>query len=266
MAQPLRHHDDNVQACARHFERWGSGSHNANDLFRDAVHMAYCALVKPTERTEEAREAREASYMDTVRRYTRGRSEEEEPRGYRIVRECMPETLSMLMRDTAQHGPRDFLGMVAGLLGTLNASMGQFFTPEHLCDLISGITISDQAIRKAIARKGHMTVMEPACGGGGMVLSLAKRMRELGFKPEKALFVTAVDLNPLAYKMAYVQLAVNGIPARVLHQDALDPGAEPYDKAVTAAYFTDFVPAMDAFLNPPVISRRRARPIPIAAE
>jgi hypothetical protein len=84
-----------------------------------------------------------------------------------------------------------------------------------------------------IAEKGFLTMAEPACGAGGMVLAFAKALEDEGINFQKHLHVTAQDIDPGSVHMTYVQTALMGIPAVVIQGDTLRGTA-------TAHWFTPF--------------------------
>jgi hypothetical protein len=54
-----------------------------------------------------------------------------------------------------------------------------------------------------------------------MVMALAQALREQGINYQRCLHVTAIDLDPVAVHMAYIQLTLLHIPAVVIHGDTL---------------------------------------------
>ena len=73
--------------------------------------------------------------------------------------------------------------------------------------------MSLQDVGPIIEANGFVTVSEPACGAGGVVLATADARQKEGFDPSMHMLVEAVDLSPLCYHMTYVQLTMRGIPA-----------------------------------------------------
>jgi len=81
------------------------------------------------------------------------------------------------------------------------------------CRLMVGLTMDSATIAEIIEREGWVTVQEPAIGGGAMVIRMVARVREAGFDPAKHLHVVGVDVDWTVLRMAYVQLALLGVPA-----------------------------------------------------
>jgi N-6 DNA Methylase len=109
----------------------------------------------------------------------------------------------------------DFLGSLFMELELSNHWRGQFFTPYTLCGFMARVTFSPEDLREKVEEQGFVTVMEPACGAGAMIIAFASAMLEAGFNPQQHLHVTAIDVDQTAAYMAFIQLSLLGIPATV---------------------------------------------------
>ena len=78
--------------------------------------------------------------------------------------------------------PRDILGQLYMSLELGNVHTGQFFTPPEISEIMARITFGDGA---EYADKPFITLSEPACGAGGMVLAFVKVMLGSSQKTEK---------------------------------------------------------------------------------
>ena len=92
---------------------------------------------------------------------------------------------------------------------------GEFHTPKHVCDLMAMMTFGDM---ESLPAEGPITVCEPACGAGAMILSLAQVC-----SPEvrRRLRVTAIDINRTACDMAFINTTLWGVPTRIIHGNSL---------------------------------------------
>ena len=54
-----------------------------------------------------------------------------------------------------------------------------------------------------------------------MIIAFAEIMKKYGYNYQKQLFVEAVDIPEMCFKMTYIQLSLLGIPAKVLLCDTL---------------------------------------------
>lgn len=96
--------------------------------------------------------------------------------------------------------------------------------------------MSDMILQDAgqiITGKGFVTVQEPACGAGGMILAAADTLTAQGHDIGEALYVDAIDLSPQCFKMSYIQVSLRGVPATIRHGNSLS--LEIFDSAMTPA-------------------------------
>lgn len=131
--------------------------------------------------------------------------------------EVFPKLLGLLV-NMLDFAPRDVLGELYMELEISSKDKGQFFTPSHVSDLMSEITYGDE-LRNS--HKPFITLSEPACGAGGMVLSFVKTMLAAGQNPAQKLWVQCIDIDRLPALMCYVQLSLWHVPAEVLVGDTL---------------------------------------------
>jgi len=179
-----------------------SHRHNRYNVFRDFIMMSGFSIQNSILKCESI----EAEYMAIVKRYTK----EEVHLFPKLLAEL---TLGL----NAEMG--DFLGDIFMSLEFGEARMGQFFTPYHLAKLMSDLCVGDKL--SALSGKPFITLSEPTCGAGGMIIAVAQSMLEAGFTPFENLWVEARDIDDVAAMMCYVQLSLLGIPARVVTGNTL---------------------------------------------
>lgn len=179
-------------ALARHRER--------HAVLADFLELAFCAVRKPTLPPGPEAEAIEARYMAVV-----ARNKPEDVR-------AMPELLGLTAL-AMQEGGCDFLGQVVVELELPAQHMGQFFTPYDVSRLIAELTLD--TVDEIIAEQGFVTVQEPACGAGGMIVAAADVIAAKGFDVGRQLYVDGTDISPLCFRMAYLQASLRGIPATI---------------------------------------------------
>lgn len=118
--------------------------------------------------------------------------------------------------------PSDVMGQVFMQIGSPNQARGQVFTPDSLCEVMARVQIGDgEEIRKLVDEKGFFTVQEPACGSGATVIAVAKQLQQAGINYQQHMHATAVDIDIRAVHLAYMQLTLLHIPAKVLHGNTL---------------------------------------------
>lgn len=192
--------------------------HRLHEVFRDFCEMAALSLSNAVD--AKHRDKREARYLDIVQRYERAEIER------------FPQMLAHLV-EAMEAGMHDCLGGLFMALELGDHWKGQFFTPYHLSKMMAQMTLQDAA--SLIERHGFITLQEPACGAGGMVVAAMDALQEMGINYQQAAHVTAIDLDATAVHMTYIQLTLLHVPAVVVHGNALWP-EKTYDVWVTPAH------------------------------
>ena len=77
---------------------------------------------------------------------------------------------------------------------------GEFFTPVSLVSLIARVLDPDRG-----------TVLDPACGSGGMFVQSARTVEEHGGSPTERLTFRGVEKNDTTIRLARMNLAVHGL-------------------------------------------------------
>jgi len=113
----------------------------------------------------------------------------------------------------------DFLGQLYMDLEISQERSGEFFTPFSLSLMIAKMTLDNSG--EHIKEKGFITVSEPACGGGGMLIAAAKVLEEAGYNPSEVMFFDATDISKPCCDMAYLQTSILGLSGIVRHGDTL---------------------------------------------
>lgn len=113
---------------------------------------------------------------------------------------------------------QDFLGEVYMQMNLGSYAKGQYFTPYRVSKMMSRMT--GYHVKK-YAGSEVITLCEPCCGSGGMIIAFAEALLEQKINYQQMLYVEATDIDELCYKMTYVQLSVLGIPAKVVWGDSL---------------------------------------------
>ena len=139
-------------------------------------------------------------------------TESESVKGYLSAYGAAPRLLGITAL-AVQDGGCDFLGQVVGYLELINGHMGQFFTPYDVSRMIAEMTLD--TVDEIIAGQGFVTVQEPACGAGGMIIAAADVLARKGFDIGTQLYVEAIDISPMCFRMSYLQASLRGIPATI---------------------------------------------------
>lgn len=173
------------------------------------------------------REERNKTYLNVIKKYEKKEQD------------LLTEAYAILINnmDKNFHDGRlvDILGVLFHELELHNKWHGQFFTPQHIGELMSRITFDDSNLD--ILKEKHMTLLEPACGSGVFILDFANLIKEKGYDFRTKLVVTAVDIDLKCVYMTYIQLALNGIPAVVIHGNSIT--LEEWSRWYTPTYILD---------------------------
>lgn len=119
-----------------------------------------------------------------------------------------------------QTGFCDFLGRVFMQLELGDKYRGQFFTPWEISLMMAKIQLGD--VNKVFKQRPFITLSEPACGAGCMVLAYADVLNQAGYASHRYLWVSATDVDPLAAGMAYIQLSLCGVAGEVVIGNSLN--------------------------------------------
>lgn len=188
-----------LPTCAKVLETIvGKSYERHSKVFWSFVKFAACAL---------SLQQREDEYLAEAKHYT--------PE----VMQLFSEAFAALVVEMERHPFTDVLGPIYMDWGSKGdqAHGGEFFTPQCLCDMMGAMVCGDGSHLPAT---GPITLSEPACGAGGMVLGFAKAMVAAGISPRR-LRATCVDVNRACCDMTFVNLTLWGIAAEVIHGNTL---------------------------------------------
>lgn len=225
--------------------RTASNMHGHGEALGAVVDLAYCAFAKPMAQSPEHRERLEEQYMRQVRRWPED-----------DVRNVFPKAVGMLALAYANK-PHDYLGELAGELGLLNASMGQFFTPMDVCRLMARLTYGGD-LEASLRARPFVTVEEPAAGAGAMLLAMRETVEELGKDPMTSMWVQATELHYTTFQMCYLALNWSGVPALVRHGNSLS--LEVFEQVPTVAAKVFYAANGSPWAKPAPRVRVRKRP------
>ena len=119
--------------------------------------------------------------------------------------EVLGELLRKLNPDELRRVSGDVFGRIYEYFLTKFADQkahddGEFFTPVSLVSLIAHVLDPDRG-----------TVLDPACGSGGMFVQSARTVEEHGGSPAERLTFRGVEKNDTTIRLARMNLAVHGL-------------------------------------------------------
>lgn len=198
-------------------------------VYSDFLEMTSIAISNSAERffLPANFEKREQRYLDLAKAY-----EKEE-----LLK--MSEVFNLFVKlqdyNLQSQGAKDILGGLLMNLGLEDKWAGQFFTPDHVANLMAKLTYTEEGLKKEIKERGFVYASDPAVGGGVTMIGLFNALLDYGLNPQKYLFIECGDLDKRACFMTYIQLATLGIPAIVKNQDAIT--GKVFDVWFTPAFY-----------------------------
>ena len=176
-------------------------SRSISTVFNDFLTLSCCSLAQTVYRSDNL----EQRYLNIIKTYTKEQAEE------------FSKLLAFLVLGLEQES-QDFLGQVFMSLNLGSQANGQYFTPYSVCKFMAEINFTEI---ETIQNNQLITLSEPCCGSGGIIIAFAETLKEQGYNYQHQLFVEAIDIDETCFKMAYIQLSILGIPARVMLGDTL---------------------------------------------
>lgn len=153
--------------------------HKRHKVFEDFVSCSVIAL----ENRLQFSEAREQKYLRIVSGYEK----------QDVIN--MAHLLAHVIEGLEQ-GFCDFLGSVFMQLELGDKYRGQFFTPWSVASMMAQMQLGN--VKALFENKPFITLSEPACGAGSMILAMADTLNRSGYPAYRRMWVSATDIDPLA--------------------------------------------------------------------
>lgn len=151
--------------------------------------------------------------------------------------EVFPKMLGLVVLALEENPEQDFLGSLYHHLELHQEQKGQFFTPYHICEFMSEIQFAGHEKEELLQEKGYISVNDPACGAGAMLIAFANVAKKHGINYQKQVLFVARDIDRTAAMMCYIQLSLLGCPAIVIIGDSL---VKPFLHPDNEAWYTPF--------------------------
>lgn len=165
----------------------------------------------------------------------------------KLIQDIFGDIAVLLMNMINPHvGFRDYLGELYMKSETSSSKAGQFFTPYSVSKMCAQVAINENKVNEAIAQDKILTLNEPTCGAGGMILAAADVLyNQYHFNIARNLFVICSDVDIRCVHMTYLQLSLAGIPAVVYQQNTLT--LETWQSWETPAYIMQYTRFRNVF-------------------
>lgn len=200
-----------------------SGRYSVYDVFSDWVEMSAISLQNGCMLFHnDLWNKREERYLSIVKRYTKDELN------------SLVECFAKLVLCFENFNFEDVLGSIYMHLDMGNKKSGQFFTPYDVSKMMALMTLPSHNSGEPI------TLCEPTCGGGGMIIAACDVLHERGINFQRVLKVVAQDVDWKPVYMTYIQLSLLGVNAEVVQGDSL---AEPYKSGMYPPERVFYTPA-----------------------
>ena len=218
---------ENEKEFAKIFEKL-SFKHGAWTVWQDFVTLSACSLSNVLDKRQSVWQKRENEYHQTAKKYS----------------ETEFQQFASLLAVTVN---QDFLGHLYMHLNFGNGWTGQFFTPWHIAEMMARMSIGD-GMKKEIEEKGFISVNDPTCGSGCMLLAFAQAYKNmLNESYHQSVLFVGQDIDPVVAKMCYIQLSLMGCAGYVIVGNSLTKPLTgdvliPYDDEnlwIMPMFFTD---------------------------
>jgi hypothetical protein len=130
-----------------------------------------------------------------------------------------PQMFAEIVLALQQEGCADVLGDMYMELELSNHWKGQYFTPDCVCRMMSKITCGDTA--ELIETQGVISVHDPCCGSGVMLIAFANECLEQGINYQRKVLFVGQDIDPVVARMCYIQMSLLSMPGYVIIGNSL---------------------------------------------
>jgi len=181
------------------------------DVFVDFLEVGALAIQQPFTFDKEVFAAREAEVVKLFKKYHDG----DGAATMKVFGDMLACVVMALEERTA-----DFLGQAYMMAEFGNKDRGQFFTPDCIAQAMAKMTLHD-GMDGIVQERGYITINDPACGGGVMLVAACAHMKELGYNINRQVCIYAQDIDSKCANMTYIQLSLLGVPAMVITGDTI---------------------------------------------
>lgn len=198
-----------LQNAGRRLDRW--------QVFSDFLQMTALSISNSDKyflaTNKETWDKREARYLEIIGKYQKDEQQ--------LFPQMFAELVLELDEQVECGRFVDVLGEIFHELEFHNKWKGQFFTPQHICDMMGKFVLDENSVKKNIDTYGFVSINEPCSGAGAMIYGFMNAFREAGFNHSQQVLVYANDVDERCVWMTYIQCSLYGFPAVVTHQNTL---------------------------------------------
>ncbi len=181
-------------------------SRSSWEVWADLMTVIACSISNSVEQNMDRRQKREKEFEFCIKRL--GSVDD------------AAKLLGIIVMAFQNNPVQDFLGKLYMSLELGSHWKGQFFTPYNISHMMAKLLISDSC-QSEIEKKGYITINDPTCGAGGMIIAGANILRERNINyQEKVLFI-GQDIDRVVGMMCYIQMSLLGCAGYVVIANTL---------------------------------------------
>lgn len=186
------------------------------EIVSDFFEMSAIAIRNTVDLRPTIREQYEERYLQAAKHYS-----PEQLQKFGQVLAIFQDEIAKAMDGNAAFA--DWAGEIYMESKTSNSNLGQFFTPYHVSKAIAlcGLDISGIKAKLAADPDDIITLYEPTCGGGGLIVAAIEELQRQKINYAWNVFVDCGDIDSRCVHMTYLVLSLLGVPAVVRRGDAL---------------------------------------------
>lgn len=201
------------------------------DIWRDFIVMSACAMSNTVDKSHY--DEREKRYLETINKYEKSQQH------------IFPELYADVVMALDENPEQDFLGRMFMDLHLDYEELKQIFTPYHVCQLMTDITMGD--LVQQVEEQGYVSINDCCCGAGANLIAAINSARHMledaGLNFQNHILVIGQDIEELVALMCYIQISLLGVAGYIKVGNALtepmtsDDSMENY--WFTPMYFSD---------------------------
>ena len=181
---------------------FSNGKYEKIDVFKDFVTIYAIAIKNKMYFKQED----ENIYFDIIKKYKKSELD--------IFPKLVNALIELYYRERDEI--RDVLGEIYYEIGAIKGNRKQFFSPKEIGKLNSLL-----AVGKKITKKEFITIYDPTCGSGVLLLEAANELMRKKIAYTQKAYYGGQDVDFICFCMAYIQPSLYGMPAIIILGDTL---------------------------------------------
>jgi type I restriction-modification system DNA methylase subunit len=153
--------------------------HGWSRVFRDWINVVFASLQRDDD-----------SHGKMIDRYESDFREETTQTAFRAYSEAFANLLAAMEKTDA-----DILGCLYQEYGAPSSENGQHFTPPPATRLLGGMSIPSSKEIEDTTPEDPVTIHDPTCGSGGLLVGAGQRLEEIAESPYAVLFVGKISTS-----------------------------------------------------------------------